>query len=63
VSIVGMKSERKYYKCPRCHGLLFLDYDGYESYFTCIDCGRSFNLKGEPTRMTSKELKTIVGIK
>ena len=35
------------FSCPRCGGIVASDHDDYEHYYTCLMCGRSFNLKGD----------------
>lgn len=35
-------------RCPRCGGMLYKDYDGYEFYWTCLGCARSFDLGMKP---------------
>lgn len=37
-------------RCPRCGGILTIEYDWYEQYYTCVICARGFNLKGEYMR-------------
>ncbi len=58
-----MKSDRKYPRCSRCGGLLYLDYDGYEHYLTCFECAHSFDLDNKPMRVTQRELEQQRGIK
>ena len=61
--MTGTKSERKYHNCPRCGGVLYIDNDGYEDFFNCMDCSREFDLDMIPRRMSTIELKTRKGIK
>ena len=49
--------------CPHCGGLLARDYDGYEQYYTCLMCGRSFDMGGNAIRKTPIELEETMGIK
>lgn len=49
-------------KCPHCGGLLFLLYDGYSWYYECVICTREYELKGNPRRVTPKELEEREGI-
>ena len=34
--------------CPHCGGHLLSDYNGDEQYYTCLMCGHSYNLEGNP---------------
>ena len=52
-----------YPRCPHCGGVLYVDCDGYEEYYTCFGCARSFDFAGKPTRMTGTELLKTKGIK
>lgn len=56
----GRKSEPK---CPNCGGILYLDNDGYEEYFTCVGCAREWNKDLSARRITVKEFETRFGIK
>ena len=50
-------------RCLNCGGAVCLDYDGFEEYYTCINCSRQFGLDMKPRRMTPIELKSRYGIK
>lgn len=50
-------------KCPHCGGALTPDHDGYEHYYTCIMCGRSFGSNGKSTQMTPVEFTALYGIR
>ena len=60
MSIIGLKLKPS---CPNCHGLLYVNDDGYEKYLTCFGCAREYNKDLTPRRMTIKELKSRHGIK
>ena len=52
-----------YPSCPRCGGVLYKDYDGYEDYLTCFGCAREFDFNMIPLRMTKLELNSRYVIK
>ncbi len=52
-----------YPRCPRCGGLLYVNYDGYEKYLTCFGCAREFTFDMKPKRITPKEFKKHIGLK
>lgn len=37
--------------CPKCHGDVYLDRDGYGAFLTCIQCGRTSDLPDQASSM------------